>query len=274
MPVKTVHSDFELLKNKVATYFGDDDSAIKLMVPPEKQQGEINLLKETVGNERFFFVIDLLRFEVEEVQGIQKWLGYSEKEFSLKQYWNQLMHPGQKISLLLIARRMYESLCRGAYPLQFMVQRFASLVTVKHYNGRYLLTKKTASVFQYDSKNRLIAYLNEFTIIGNYEGEALYPRIYNSYGERETVREKEILEKTTKDFLKMKVFTAGELQAIRKLAYNPGITQSKIAEELDLSVHTIETYDKRFLHKAREFYREEFLSVLDAAIHLRKEGLL
>jgi len=58
------------------------------------------------------------------------------------------------------------------------------------------------------------------------------------------------------------------------IAYNPGITQAKIAEELDLSIHTIDTYYKRFLRKAREFYREEFLSVLDAAVHLRKEGLL
>src|SRR5207237_686300 len=114
-----------------------------------------------------------LNFEIQEVHGIQKWLGYSQKEFSLKQYWNQVMHPSRKQSLLLIAKRMYEVLCRGTYQLEFMVQRFATLTPLKHYKGHYLLVKKTSSVFQYDVRNRLTGYLNEFSIVSDYGGEAL-----------------------------------------------------------------------------------------------------
>lgn len=271
---RKLNTDFDELKNLVTSFFDENQSKMKFMVSLEKQQQEINLLNETLGNERFFFIVNLLNFEIQEVHGLQRWLGYSEKGFTLKQYWNQLMHPGQKQSLLLIARQMYEVLCKGTYPLQFMVQRFASLVPLKHRNGIYLLAKKTSSIFQYDDKNKLTAYLNEFTIIGDYNGEALNPRMYNSYGDKETAKEKEILKKTIASFLKMKIFTIGELQTIRKLAYNPGITQSEIAHELELSVHTIDTFYKRFLRKAREFFNVEFLTVLDAAVHLRKEGLL
>jgi len=58
-----------------------------MVVPVEEQQKEIRLLKETLMNgERFFFVINMLNFEMEEAHGIQKWLGYGQKEFSLREY--------------------------------------------------------------------------------------------------------------------------------------------------------------------------------------------
>ena len=81
------------------------------------------------------------------------------------------------------------------------------------------------------------------------------------------------MQKAIADFIRMKIFTVGELQT-SKLAYNPGRTQGDIAEELGLSVHTIDTYYKRFLRKAREFFNIKFMTVLEGAVYLRKEGLL
>src|SRR3982751_5534357 len=184
MSVKGLNIDFDSLRSDVLDLFNEDHNEINknLVVSLEEQQREVDLLKETLGSERFFFIVDLLNFEIQEVHGIQKWLGYPQKEFSLKQYWNQVMHPGRKQSLLLISKQMYNVVCRGAYQLEFMVQRFATLTPLKHYNGHYLLAKKNASVFQYDVRNRLTAYLNEFTIVGDYDGEALNPSMYNSYG--------------------------------------------------------------------------------------------
>ena len=98
--------------------------------------------------------------------------------------------------------------------------------------------------------------------------------MYNSHGDKEVTKEKDILQKAIASVLKMKGLTVGELQTIRKLVYNPRITQSEIADEFDLSVYTIGTYYKRFLRKAREFFNVEFLTVMEAGVHLRKEGLL
>ena len=169
---------------------------------------------------------------------------------------------------------MYEVLCKGAYKLEFMVQRFGTLTPLKHYKGHYLLVKKISSIFQYDVHNRLTAYLNEFTIVSDYGGEALNPNMYNSYGEKEIVKQEEIMKKVMESFSKMKVFTVSELQVIRKLAYNPDVTQAKIASELGLSINTIDTYYKRFLEKARGFFCENFHTVHEAALRLKKEGLL
>jgi DNA-binding CsgD family transcriptional regulator len=273
MPIKNQHSNFDVLKSEVFSYFNEDHNKIQLVVSEAEQRKETNVLKETMDNERFFFVVNMLTFDIEERCGIQKWLGYSEKEFSFKQYWNQVIHPAKQF-LFILARQLYATACQGKIPLNFMGQRFASLVPLKHYKGHYLLAKKTASTFQYDTNSRLIAYVNEFTIIGNYDGEPLQPRMYNFHGQKEPLAEKEIIQKVIASFIGMKIFTINELQVARKTAYNPRITQAQIAKELGLSVHTVNTYYKRFLNKAREFFGKDFLTLLEASIYLRKEGLL
>ncbi|HMC99181.1 MAG TPA: hypothetical protein VKH37_03480, partial [Ferruginibacter sp.] len=244
------------------------------IVPKAEQQQEIELLKQTLGSERFFFVIDLKEFEIVRSEGINRWLGYPDGQLKLDDYWETIVHPQCKKSTLLIAQQLYGSLCSGMYPLQFMVQRYSTRIALKHRDGHYVLVKKTSSVFQYDRTNHLLEYLNEFTIIGDYNGEPIEPRMFNSFGDRENEREKEILERTMKNFLDMKVFSAKELQTARKLAYEQNATQNSIAEEFNVSKHTVDTYYRRFLEKARNFFGTEFQSATAAATFLKKEGLL
>jgi hypothetical protein len=273
MSTKIINTDFDALKADVLSYFNEDHSKIQLAITLSQQEKEIDLLKETISNERFFFVVNMLNFEIEQVHGVQRYLGYPEKEFTYKKYWNNVIHPGKQ-ALKLLARHMYEALCSGKFPLKFMVQRFTSLVPLKHYNGHYLLTKKTSSTFQYDINNRLIAYIDEFTIIGDYNGEALSPRMYNNYGEEESLAKKEILEKMINTFIGMKIFSTSEMQIARKIAYNPHITKSKIAEELNIKTSTVDTFYKRFLSKARHFFCQDFHTLSDAAAFLKREGIL
>ncbi len=278
MPTEKLKTDFESLRSFVLNLYDVEKQDYNPAVKEEKQETEIDLLKETLGGEHFFFVVDMQNFEITECHGTAKWLGYPEKDFSLKKYWDSVVHPGSKKSLLLVIMRMYEFLSAGKYPLSFMVQRFSTKIALRHRNGHYLLAKKTSSVFQYDKQNRLLAYLDEFTIIGVYNGEAATePRMYNSNGEREKEKEMAILEKVMEAFLKMKVYSVNELQTARKLAYKPQLTQAKLAKELGLSVHTINTYYKRLLTKTRDFFHKtekEIPTTLEAALFLRKEGLL
>lgn len=274
MHIKATDTPFDNLRAQVLSLFGKEYNQIKLVVSPSEQKKEIGCLKETLGSERFFFVVDLLNLEIREIHGMQRWLGYSEKEFSLKQYLDEVIYPGQRLSLSLVASHVFNDYCKGIYSLKFMVQRFASRLTLRHYNGRYLLTKRTASVFQYDTKNRLTAYLNEFTIIGDYDGEPLEPKLHTSYSERETDKERDIMQKVCDSFQEMKIFGVRELQIARKIAYNPQITRAQISEDLNISITTIETYYRRFLTKARDLFLEDFPSVFAAATYLKKEGLL
>lgn len=273
MHPKIAKTDFDLLKRDVTSFFNTDHHKIPFMVSNEEQAREINSLRETLNNERFFFIINLPKFEIEETYGVQKYLGYPENDFTFKKYWNHVIHPGKQ-PLKLLARHMYEAFCNGKYPLKFIVQRFTSLVPLKHYNGNYLLTKKTSSVFQYDANNRLISYIDEFTIIGAYNNEPLDPRMWFEYDNQDTPAKREFLNKMINDFIGMKVFSPNEFQIARKLAYNTGITQLEIANELGLTVNTVNTYYKRFLEKARDFFHIDFASLADAASYLKREGIL
>lgn len=246
---------------------------INYAVSKEQQQKEIASLKETIGNRRFFFVTNLENYEIEQAHGIERWLGYSERDFTMKKYLD-ILHPGRKKAVLMIAMHLYNTLCKGQYTLNFMVQRYSSLIALKHYKGHYLLANKISSIFQYDVNNRLTACLHEYTIINDeYNGEPLGPKFFTATGEDEE-RGVEILQKAVEQFLKMKVFSPKEMQVARKLAYQPGIKQKQLADILEISVDDLHQYYGRFLKKARDFFHHEFNNTVDAALYLKKEGLL
>lgn len=246
---------------------------IQYAVSSQQHQKEIASLKETIGSRRFFFVTNLENYEIEQSHGVDRWLGYSHRDFTMKKYLD-ILHPGRKKAVMMIAMHLYNTLCKGEYTLNFMVQRYSSLIALKHYRGHYLLANKISSVFQYDVNNRLTACLHEFTIINDeYNGEPLGPKFFTSNGDDEE-RGAEILQKAVDHFLKLKVFSAKELQVARKIAYDPGIKQKQLADMLEIPVDDLHQYYNRFLRKAREFFHLEFNNTVDAAVYLRKEGLI
>lgn len=275
---KKLHTDFDTLY-KFVTSINPPDTSRMLMVTEEEQQREITLLKETTGDERFFFVVNMDNFSIDYSCGIKKWLGYSENQFSLKMYWDRVVHPESKKSLLLVSQQMYRLLCNGHFPLQFMTQRFAGRIALKHYKGHFLLAKKTSAIFQYDSNNRLVKYIDEFTLIGEYDESNLLEntfgtRIFNTSGESEKEKQIEIITNMVKQFSEMKVFSVTEFQVARKIAYTPGITKKELGVHFSLAPATIQTLCNRFLEKARNFFQKEFPTVQAAALYLKQEGLL
>jgi len=263
--------DYSVFKEHVASLL--PPQPIKYAVTPEQHEKEITSLKETLGSRRFFFVTNLESYEAEYVHGVERWLGYSERDFTMKKY-QDILHPGRKKAAMMIAMHIYETLCRGQYSLNFMVQRYSSLIALKHYKGHYVLVNKISSVFQYDVNNCLTACLHEFTIINDeYNGEPLAPTFFTSKGESDK-RGSDILQKTLEHFLKMKVFSPKEIQIARKIAYTPGIKQPELAILFDISINDLHQYYSRFLKKARDFFHRDFPNTLEAAIYLKKEGLL
>jgi hypothetical protein len=264
-------SDFDALRKYVISIF--PDQPVPSMVSAESQAAEIDSLKRTIGSERFFFVVNMKTFEITASEGIQRWLGYYEKEFTLKKYWG-LVHPGLQKSTHTVFLQLCNILCTGKFSLEFMVQRYSSLIALRHYKGNYLLIKRTASVFQYDHENRLTEYLNEFTIIGNYNGESLSPSFFTDKGEMEAERGDIVMKQVLENFLSLKVFSVNEFQTARIMAYTPGIKQHEIATIMKVSAHTVDTYCKRFLKKSRDYFHHDFTTVADAAAYLQKAGLL
>ena len=275
---KKLHTDFDTLHQFVMSVNSIDTGRI-LKVTKEEQEKEISSLKETTGDERFFFVVNMDSFSIEYSCAVKKWLGYSEDQFSLKMYWDRVVHPESKKSLLLVSQQMYKLLCTGHFPLQFMTQRFAGRIVLKHYKGHFLLDKKPSAIFQYDANNRLVKYIDEFTLLGEYDETNVLEntfgtRIFNTNGESEREKRVEIVTNMVKQFSEMKIFSVTELQTARKIAYTPGITKKELAIHFSLAPATIQTLCNRFLEKARNFFQKDFPTVLAAALYLKQEGLL
>lgn len=262
--------DYNVLKNHVISLV--PPHPIAYAITKHQQDKEIASLTETLGNRRFYIVANLETFEIELQGGVEKWLGYSERDFSMKKYLS-ILQPGNKRILIMIALQLYNSLCKGTMPLN-LNKRFSSLVALKHYNGTYLLALKISSPFQYDNQNCLTAHLDQFSIIGKYNGESLIPDFYNITGTSEEERAEQIIEKTKEFFAKIGVFTNKEMEIIKLIAFQKDITQPEIATLSGISINTAKRHSKHILSKAEFFFDKRFKSVSELVEYLKRERLI
>jgi hypothetical protein len=270
MPRKVVVTE-EL--NELLRQLLPPDEVYETMVSPEDQAERLGVVRKNLSPESFFFVFNLLTCELEAVAGVDMALGYPDREFTVGQYMSSV-HPGQSIQFNMIARSMYKVLCKGVFKLHFIIDSYISLVALRHYNGEYLVFKKTTSVFQYDRKNRLLAQLNEFTKVDVYEHSPLKPRIQEMGGLQKNDFETAVFRMTFQSFAEKKYFSGRELEVLRAYAGQEDITTKGLAELLQVEVSTINTYNKRILEKAKEIFTHPFVEAREVALYLKKERIL
>lgn len=243
------------------------------IIPREEQEGKLEMLRAGHSPEHFHFVFDLLGCKLERVYGVDKALGYPDKEFTVSHYLN-CVHPGQSIQFNMIAHAMYHLLCRGVFKLHFLTDSYISLVALRHYNGEYYVFKKTTSIFQYDRENRLLAQLNEFTRVDVYEFSPLKPRILEMAGVQREEFERQVFALTFKSFAARKFFSGRQLEVLRQYAGDETITTRRLADLLEVGTNTINTYNKRILAKAKEIFSRSFSEAREVALYLKKEKIL
>lgn len=240
-----------------------------------KQEKEIKLLIETVKYERFFFVVDLIKKEVLYTNGLQKWMGYNDDDFSLLKYF-QILHPKHLESLNMLAQATFQTANSGKYKVAFMEQKYIVQLPIKHIEGHYLLTKRTLSPFQIDQDGRVTAYLNEFSIIGKHEpSHALEPWLVDSNGNQMNEAALEIRTRTDEILNKLKrprPFSVQHLRILRKIAYEKDINFKQIAKSLQIKPASMETHSRRLLENARIYFEnDDFKNLRDVALYAKRE---
>jgi hypothetical protein len=242
------------------------------VVSERRQKEEIKLLKETMHFERFFFVFNMQQLSLREVHGFQQWLGYPDKDFTVHQFL-KIIHPQQNPAHHITAAALLEGLMRGDWPVEFMKYRFISNIALRHANGNYLLCKRLGSVFQHDTKGRLLEYINEFTIVGEYKEEPYTVRLINDKGEKHDWME-DVMNRLKAAFENKNLFGFQELRILRKYAYKPGILNAEIATSFKIKPSTVITYNKRILNKAEDLFKTRFDTAAQVGLFLRDQGLL
>lgn len=243
----------------------------KKMVPLTRQIKEIQLLKETLGFERFFFVLNLHEMSLEHIHGVHRWLGYPDKDFNLLKFL-QIIHPSHFITHNLTANILITGLMRGDWDVEFMKHRYINEMALKHYNGGYFLFKRLGTVFQHTEKKQLLEYMNEFTLIGTYEDQPFGIRALHEDGTKTFADD--MFERIKKSFEEINLFSFQELRILRKYAYKGAMQVKELATIFKVSEATIATHKKRIKQKAEALFKQPFNNVKDVAAYLHRQGLI
>lgn len=263
MPINRGDYNLEDLQDLIGSYLFNH-IPIEKKVDLELQHEYLEKLEQKFSPERFYFLVNLEEFNLTYVNGVESWLGYPDRYFTLEKF-KKIIHPSYLLLWSLFTKNLLSYSCSGKHNLSFLKQHFVCTLALKHQKGHYVLVKKTSSVFQFDTKNRLRSYVNECTVLGEFTSLANFnPRIFDT--DKGYFNNNEVLfGLIIQDFLGLKLFSRMEIQFARMLVSSPGIKLTEIAEQFNASLNTIETYSKRFLLKARDVFQNDFQSSLDAA---------
>jgi DNA-binding CsgD family transcriptional regulator len=270
MDTLTAKSYFEIFKAQSDRLL--PDKQFKLMVSEEEQKNELSKLEQTLHYEKFFFVFNNVKFSIEQVKGIKTLLGYNDNEFSVMQYYRAI-HPSHLAAQLLIAYELLESLISGQWPIGFLSHRVVNTIALHHANGEYYLYKRVAWPFQYDEHNRLISYLNEFTLIGKYSNEPYTIRFMDN---NDNLIDWKARMPQSEDarFTEHGVFSKQEMRILLLFAEYPSLLSKEIAHKFNIKESTVITYKKRILDKAERLFHYRFKSAKHVAEYLKEQGLV
>jgi len=246
---------------------------MKFSVSAEQQQTELKRIKEGLRYEQFFCIIDMLNFEMKYAAGFEA-LGYNSSQVSLKDYFKMIKVDGIVQLMQLLGRETFK--LSHLDIINFMRPKFITTIPMIHTDGRTLLIKRTISPWQVTTEMQIVEYISEFTVIGEYNGEPINPRI-----EDVNPAAKEIYDRVVNKMLAVQPhfknpFSPKETLLLKYYNENEGNSPQVTAGENNITVQTLYDYNKKILSKAKKFFGENvaFTSAKMVAKHLKDNGFL
>ncbi|WP_020594967.1 hypothetical protein [Spirosoma panaciterrae] len=270
-----VNRELNFFKATLASTFPPHEPPGIPCVSADEQATELKLLAETIHRGNFFFVVDYQTGKLSHTNGLSRWLGWDDTHFQLAHYFNIIL-PSHLPSLTIMAANALKITQLGNFPLRFVENKIVVQIPLRHRDGTYWLCKRTLSPWQFSSDRRIMALLNEYTLVKPYEGEPLSPHIIAANGIRSEALE-ELLRNQNFEMLldaQTKPFTTAELRIARKLAYNPDVSVRDLSEAFKSSERTVETHLRHIRIKAKEHFMIPFATSLEAVRYIRGQALI
>lgn len=270
-----VNRELNFFKSTLASTFPASEPPGLPCVSADEHALELKLLADTLHRGNFFFVVDYQTGRLEHAHGLSQWLGWDDQHFQLAHYF-QIILPSHLPSLTIMAANALRIAQSSNFPLSFTANKLVVQIPLRHRDGTYWLCKRTVSPWQYSSNRRILALLNEYTLVKPYEGEPLSPHIIAANGLRTEALEN-LLRTYNFDSLQnaqTRPFTTAELRIARKLAYTPGVSVRELSEAFKSSERTIETHLRHIRIKAAEHFMIPFATSLEAARYIRGQALI
>lgn len=251
----------------------------ELIIDEKVRQSEIENLKHTIKYEQFFFVVDLLERKLKHVHGISDWLGYPDHTFSFLDYF-KIMHPNDLASLDMLANTSFQTANSKKFEVNFMREKITAQLALKHFNKNYISTKRSLYPFQFDKSGQVVAYLNHFVILKEYDPADLIPPRFSNDQKIQLIKEEEnakanilLLLNNIVEPLKL---SEREAAIFKLLLQEPESTNLDVSTKLNIPLSTVKnTAPPRILKKAKDYYQMPEIKYLkDLVAFVRKKHML
>ena len=244
----------------------------KLSVTAAEQQAILKNLDKEVHRENIYLTINLAENRIMYCNGVARWLGYADADFSLRNYL-EIVHPTHAAIQGYYSMALLELLMHNQINLQFMQPVCASIVALKCRAGKYIYCKQECIPFQLTKENKMTEYLCHLNIIKEFNNESYHSRISIENGFNSKADEK-LLTIVRKIFAEHTNFSTQELRILKRYAQQKGSTSEKIGEAFKIKKSTVDTFNKRILKKTEIFSRQNFKTAKESALYFKNAGLI
>lgn len=236
-----------------------------------EQQAILQSIDKDIHREYLYFSINLQENRITHCNGVARWLGYPDSDFSIEKYL-KIIHPAHAPVQACYGMSFLELLKRNKLNLQFMQTICATTIALKHKNGRYLYFKRECAPFQLTDEKRMTEYLCRFSIVKKYNDENYHTRLYP--GSTHNSAEERLLELVRQKFADQIGFSVQESRILNRYAQQKNCTSEMIAKAFKIEKSTVNTHNKRILKKAETFFQQKFDSAKEAAMFFKKMELI
>lgn len=242
------------------------------VVSASEQKTILQRIDEEIHREHFYFSINLAENKIVHCNGIARWLGYADADFSLRNYL-EIIHPAHATIQGYYSMALLELLIHNEISLQFMHPVCSTIMALKHKTGKYIYCKRECAPFQLTEENKMTEYLCRFTIIKDFRNENYHTRIYPG-NEDSTHADEKLLALARKKFAEHTDFSVQELRILKRYAHPKSNTSEMIGKAFKIKKSTVDTYNKRILKKAETFSQQHFNTAKEAALYFKHAGLI
>ncbi len=254
----------------LTTYLPGDH--YKPSVPDFEQQTTLRHLDEEIHRENIYFSISLVENRIVHCNGVARWLGYADSDFSLRDYL-EIIHPAHAAVEGYYSLALLELFMHNEISLRFMQPVCATIIALKHKNGKYICCKRECAPFQLTKENRMTEYLCYFNVIKEFSNEIYHTRLYPG-SEHSIYTAEKLLALVRKKFTDHTDFSMQESRILKRYAQQKNCTSEMIGKAFKIEKTTVNTYNKRILKKAEAFSQQRFGTAKEASLYFKKAGLI
>jgi len=204
---------------------------------------------------QYSYVHNLKTGELENVQGVDRVLGYPNEDFTLELYYRKL-HPidrkmifeTSKDNLNLANERINHSKNEGSFESQFTI-----LYRIKSKKGDYVHILRQSSILEYHTKvHKTFSLCTDVSALGlTYKMNSVF-----FFRNKKTVYSVSQIKKLTEE--RWNELTTREFEILELIAQ--GNTTKKISEMLNLSIYTINKHRQNIINKTSTRNIQELIS--------------